>query len=203
MYSSPALPRRSQCSIRSANNWHAQPAPPSRKPKRRSGKRRVTPPRNNDLATAWPAAAKWPMWLNVKLLAVLRRPRPRPPVWKAGDFRIHTFGARQWPPDAAAEHADLGAELLRDEFELLDRLLGGVHRDHRRRGQTVAEIAEVIGSDDVEAADHGAPGLVILDARDAQPRGRVNDAEIDPQLVEPVVEHARHHRGGAVAGVGR
>src|SRR5208282_2991603 len=75
--------------------------------------------------------------------------------------------------------------------------------DHRRRGQAVAEIAEVIGGDDVEAADHGAPGLVILDARYAEPRRRVDHAEIDPQLVEAVVEHARHHRGGAVAGVGR
>jgi len=41
--------------------------------------------------------------------------------------------------------------------------------------------------DHVEAADHRAPGRVVGDARDAQPGGRVDDAEIDAELVEPVV----------------
>ena len=45
MRSSAGAPRRSQCSIRSPNSWQAQPTPPSRKAKRSSGKRRVTPPR--------------------------------------------------------------------------------------------------------------------------------------------------------------
>src|SRR5215472_7659513 len=39
---------------------------------------------------------------------------------KATDFGVDAFGPRQWPPDPAAKHADLGAQLLRDEFELLD-----------------------------------------------------------------------------------
>ena len=43
--------------------------------------------------------------------------------------------------DAAAEHADLGAELLGDEFELGDRLVRRVHRNDRGRGQPVAELA--------------------------------------------------------------
>src|SRR5262245_29650700 len=34
---------------------------------------------------------------------------------EAGDFRVDPLGCRQWPPDPAAEHADLGAELLGDE----------------------------------------------------------------------------------------
>src|SRR5579871_5985191 len=62
----------------------AQPTPPSRNAKRRSGKRRVTPPRNSALATACPAAAKWPIWLKVKFDGELRSPKPRPPVWKVG-----------------------------------------------------------------------------------------------------------------------
>src|ERR1700730_8602414 len=121
---------------------------------------------------------------------------------EAGDFGIDALGPWERPTDAAAEHPDLGAELFGDKLELLDRLLWGVHRDHRRRGQPVAEIAEIIGRDDVEAANHRAPGLVVLDARYAEPRGRIDDAEIDPQLVEAIVQHARHHRRGAVAGVG-
>ena len=99
---------------------------------------------------------------------------------------------------AAAEHADLRAELLGDEFEFGDRLLGVVHRDDRGRGQPVAEPVEIIGRDDVVGADHRAPGLVVLDARQAQPGGRIDDREIDADLVEPLVEHLRHHRRGAV-----
>ena len=110
---------------------------------------------------------------------------------------------RQRAADAAAEHADLRAQFLGHEFEFGDRLFGRVHRDHRRRRQPVAEPVEIFGRDDVEAADHRTPRLIIGDARDAEPGGRVDDAEIDPEFVEPVIEHARHHRGGAVAGVGR
>jgi glucokinase len=109
---------------------------------------------------------------------------------------------RDRPAHAAAEHADLGAELLRDEFELGDCLLRRVHRDHRGRGQPVAELGEIIRGHDVEPADHGVPGLVVGDARDAEPGGRVDDAEIDAELVEPVVQHLGHHRRRAVAGVG-
>ena len=72
----------------------------------------------------------------------------------------------------AAEHADLRSQLLGDEFELGDRLVGRVHRDDCRRGQPVAEAAEIIGRNDVVGADYGAPGRVVLDARKAQSGGR-------------------------------
>src|SRR6516165_8475827 len=52
-----------QCSIRSPNSCEAQPTPPSRKAKRSSGKRLVTPSRKIALAVACPAAAKCPIWL--------------------------------------------------------------------------------------------------------------------------------------------
>ena len=112
----------------------------------------------------------------------------------ARHLRVQTLGhgflgSRQWPRDAAAEHADLRAELLDAELKLRDRLLRGVHRDHRGRGQPVAKLREILGRDDVEAADHGAAGLVVGDARDAETGGRIDDAEIDAQLVEPVVQH--------------
>jgi hypothetical protein len=57
---------------------------------------------------------------------------------------------------------------------------------------------EILGRDDVVAADHGAAGLVILDARQAQPGGRIDDREIEADFVEPLVQHLRHHCGGAV-----
>ena len=98
----------------------------------------------------------------------------------------------------AAEHADLGAELLGDEFELGDRLFRVVHRDDRGRRHPVAEILEIVGRDDVVGADHRAPRRVVLDARQAQPGGRIDDREIGADLVQPLIEQMRHHRGGAV-----
>ena len=121
----------------------------------------------------------------------------------AGEIGGGALGVRDRPAHAAAEHADLRAELLGDELQFLDRLLRRVHRDDRGRGQLVGEVLEVVVGDDVEAADHRAAGRVVGDARDAEPGGRVDDAEIDAELVEPVVQHPGHHGRRAVAGVGR
>jgi len=60
--------RFSQWAMRSVKRLHAQPTPPSSKPKRRAGKRLTTPPKISARAKAWLAAAKWPMWLKLKLL---------------------------------------------------------------------------------------------------------------------------------------
>ena len=90
-----------------------------------------------------------------------------------------------------------------DEFQLLDRFVGRVHRNDRHRGQPVFHTLEVIGGDDVEAADHGAAGRVVGDARDAEAGGRVDDGVVAADLVHAVVQHHRHHRGGAVAGIDR
>ena len=43
----------------------------------------VTPPRNSDLASAPPEAAKWPIWLNTKLETDARSLEPMPAVWAA------------------------------------------------------------------------------------------------------------------------
>src|SRR5262249_23236371 len=44
---------------------------------------------------------------------------------------------------------------------------------------------------------------VVGDAMYAQAGGRINDAVVEAQLIQPVVEKSRHHRGGAVERVGR
>ena len=77
---------------------------------------------------------------------------------KAAERRIEIL-ARDTPRDAAAEHADLGAELLVRELEFGDGLVRREHRDHGRRRQPVAELGEIFRGDDVEAAHHGALGL--------------------------------------------
>src|SRR5262249_58010946 len=100
----------------------------------------------------------------------------------------------------AAEHADLCAELAGDERQLLDRLVRRVYRDDRGWGELVAEALEVLVRDDVVPTDHGAPGGVVRDAADAEPGGRVDDTEIDAELVQPVVQHPGHHRRSPVPG---
>ena len=75
---------------------------------------------------------------------------------------------------------------------------GRVHRNDRGRGHAVAQVAEVVRGDDVVGANHRAPGVVVADARHAQAGGRVDDREVGAELVEPLVEQARHHRGGAI-----
>ena len=76
-----------------------------------------------------------------------------------------------------------------------------VHRDDRGRRHAVLQILEVLGRDDVVGTDNGAPCRVILDARQAQPGGRIDDREIGADLVEPLVEEMRHHRRRAVISV--
>ena len=56
-------PRLPQTSTSVQNRLAAQPTPPSSTPKFRSGKRRVTPPKNSAFAKASPASAKCPIWL--------------------------------------------------------------------------------------------------------------------------------------------
>ena len=117
--------------------------------------------------------------------------------------RIRIVGRHRGNParQGAAEHADLGAELFGDEFEFGDRFVRRVHRDDRGRGHAVAEILEIAGGDDVIGADHGAPCLVVGDARQPQPGGGIDDGKIGADLVEPLVQQMRHHRRGAVEGV--
>ena len=89
----------------------------------------------------------------------------------------------------AAEHTDLGPQLLGDEIEFVDRFFRRVHRDDRGRGPAwSAQILEIPGRHDAEGADHGAAGRVVDDARQAQSGGRVDDREIAADLVEPLVE---------------
>src|SRR2546425_4083616 len=71
--------RFSQCAMRSVKRLHAQPTPPSSRPKRSLGKRLTTPPKTSARAKAWLAAAKWPMWLKLKLLIDSRPCQPMLP----------------------------------------------------------------------------------------------------------------------------
>ena len=107
------------------------------------------------------------------------------------------------PRHAAAEHAHLRPELLRDVFELRDGLIRRVHRNDRGRGHPVAELPEIFRGHDIVGAHDRSPGGIIVDSRQAQAGGRVDDREIGAELVETLVEQTGHHRGGAIERVFR
>jgi hypothetical protein len=55
-------------------------------------------------------------------------------------------------------------------------------------GHAVAEIAEIVGRDDVVGADHRAAGLVVLNARRPQARRPIDHGEIGADFVEQAAE---------------
>ena len=100
--------------------------------------------------------------------------------------------------DEAGDHEGFELELVDRELRLGDRLGRRVHRNGRRRGQPLLVLGEEVGKHDVERAAGGTAHLLILLADELQPQRRIDDAEIDAELVEAPAQQARQQRGGAV-----
>src|SRR5262249_61611352 len=74
--------------------------------------------------------AELPALLPQRVVVVLAvQPELVEALSQAADVGVHPRGCLERPAHAAAEHADLCAELLHHEFELLDRLLRRVDRN--------------------------------------------------------------------------
>src|SRR5437764_12296774 len=123
------------------------------------------------------------------------------PNAKAAGLAPPLAGGFDRPVHQAPENRDLVAELLDGIVKLLDRLLGGVHGDDRGRGHAVAEIAEIFGRHDIVGPTGGTARLAVADPRHAQPTGRIDDREIEPNLVEAFVQEPREYGGREIAGV--
>ena len=123
------------------------------------------------------------------------------PNRETGGLAFHLAAGLDRAVHQATQHRDLVAELLDRVFDLLDRLLRGVHRDDRRRGHAVGKGAEIFGGDDVVGAAGGAARLAVADARHAQTARRIDDCEIEPDLVEALIEESRKDRSREVARV--
>jgi len=65
-------------------------------------------------------------------------------------------------------------------------------------GMTVLEPPELVGREHVVSAADGAAQPGVLHAVEPEPGRRIDDAEVDAELVEPLVHETRQHRGGAV-----
>ncbi len=105
--------------------------------------------------------------------------------------------------DDVVAHRGLEAEDLHRVFELGDGFVGVVRGDHRRRRQPIAEAVADLGEVGVEAAAGPPPDGVVGMGEAGEPDARVQDGEVEPDLVHAVVEQRREERGRPVAGVGR
>jgi hypothetical protein len=97
-----------------------------------------------------------------------------------------------------AHHGDFQAELADRVAELVDGLLGRVHRDDRGGRDAIGEIAELVRDIHVEGAAHRAAHLVVLDPRRDQSRARIENREIEAELIETLVEQPRDDSGRAI-----
>ena len=105
----------------------------------------------------------------------------------------------------AAHHAghqdDFEAELPGHELELLDGLFRSVHRDHGGRRETICDVGEVLGGEDVERAGGGTANLAVSMHGHSQAGGRIHDAEVEAELAHPFVQKLRHQRRRPVSRV--
>ena len=85
-------------------------------------------------------------------------------------------------------------------LELVDRLVGGVHGDLGDGEQPVGELGEHAGVEPVERPARAAAVALVVEVAEQEPEARVDDADVDAELVEPLVQEAGEHGGGAVDG---
>ena len=105
---------------------------------------------------------------------------------------------RHRPSHQPADHDDLEAELRGRELQLFDRLLGRIHRDDRGGDDAIAIGTELIrGEHVVRPADRAAHARV-LQAMVREPGGRIDDRDVDAEIVQPLVHQPREHRGRTV-----
>ena len=115
----------------------------------------------------------------------------------------HEAGRRRdRAPHVIGDHHHLEPELADSVGRLLDRLLGCVHRHHRRRRHPVLERGEHLRVHAVHRAGHRAPQFLVGIRHVKEPERGVDQGEVDAEVVEALVEEARDHRGGPVERAG-
>ena len=100
---------------------------------------------------------------------------------------------RQPAGDDPGQHDGLEAELPDGVLELVDGLLGREGRDARHRFEAIAEVGVDLGVVAVEGPGHGPAQLVVGEGGDRQAVGRVQQGEVDAELIEAVVQEIGEH----------
>ncbi len=105
--------------------------------------------------------------------------------------------------DVVGDHQHLEAELAHGVGRLLDGLLGRVHRHHGGGGDAMGIGPEHLRVHPVDGTRHRSPDLLVGVRDVEEPERGIEDAEVEPEVVEPLVEEPRHHGRGSVEGAGR
>jgi hypothetical protein len=107
------------------------------------------------------------------------------------------------PQHQPADQHRAQPELDHGVLELGDRLIRCVRRDHRNGEQPICVVRVDLGVVAVARARDAATHLLVVEGHRDETERRVEDGEIEADLVEPLVQEARQHRRGAVEGVAR
>ncbi len=102
------------------------------------------------------------------------------------------------PLHEARQHHRLETASPHRVVELLEGLLRGEHRDDRHRRHAIGMSHPMVGVVVVEAPTASAPGLLVGVSLRVDADGRIQDGEVDPELVEPPVHQIGELRGREV-----
>ncbi len=85
--------------------------------------------------------------------------------------------------------------------ELLDRLLGGEGGDDRHRFEPVAVVGVDLRVVRVQSSGDRAPHLFVGHREHREPEARIEQQEVEPELLRAAVRERRQRDGHAVEGV--
>ena len=115
------------------------------------------------------------------------------------ELRVDGRGGGDRPLHESRHHHRAEAERGR-VLELVDRFVGGVHGDLGDGEQPVGELGEDTGVEPVERAARTATVALVVEVTEQEPEARVDDAHVDAELGQALVQEAGEHGGGAVEG---
>ena len=101
-------------------------------------------------------------------------------------------------PHQAGHHHHFEPQLSHRVFQLRDRLIGRIHRNHRRRRHPVRERAKLLRDIGIEGAAGRATRIGVGIKRDPQCASGIQHREVQAQLVQTLVKQAREQRSGAI-----
>ena len=125
------------------------------------------------------------------------------PVGEVAQRRIVSLHRLQRAVHEARDHRDLQIERVDRVLQLLDGLGRGEHRDRCGRRHPVRVFAVELGHHRILGAAAGASNVLLGLVEEEEPEGRVDDGEVEPQLVEPLAQQPGQHGCGPVEGIPR
>src|SRR5215472_9516946 len=120
------------------------------------------------------------------------------PIKATLDFRVLALERRNRTAGRGRQHNRFHSQHLYYVFQLGDRLLGRVHRNHRYGCQSIAEFAEDLGVIHVKGAAYRLAQLPIPQFGGEHAEARVDDREIKAELIHPAMQQTRKRAGGTV-----